>query len=321
MTKVLFITNKDDLTTDFVVREIQKRQVLYYRLNTEEIGLSVLLTIDLRSGDGYVYDTILKQKHELRSFTSVYFRRPVVRDYQDEDLSHAERQFLRIENYQTLEGLYKMLEDAFWVSSVNSIRNAENKIYQQLLAAKLGLAIPQGIITNNDADFKEFCRDGYDEYVVKSIRSGQVGQEQTEKIAYTSKLEHQPDKTQIAVCPTYIQHHVIKQCDIRVTAVGRKLFATAIMSQENEETKIDWRYGEHILRYEEMKLPDVIADKCRMLMDRLDLRFGAIDFIQDNDGKYWFLEINPNGQWAWIECRTNYKISYEIAELLINGGN
>lgn len=321
MIKVLFITNKDDLTTDFVVREIQRQQVAYYRLNTEEIGISVLLTIDFRNSNGYLYDTILKQKHALNSFSSVYFRRPVVRDYQDGQLSDAERQFLRIENFQTLEGLYKMLQNAFWVSSVISIRNAENKIFQQLLAAKLGLAIPQGIITNNDADFNEFCRDGYDEYVVKSIRSGQVGQEQMEKIAYTSKLEHLPDKAQIEFCPTYLQHHIRKYCDIRVTAIGRKLFATAIMSQENKETKIDWRYGEHVLRYEEIELPDEVADKCRKLMDNLDLRFGAIDFILDSNGKYWFLEINPNGQWAWIECRTNYKISFEIANLLINGVN
>lgn len=321
MTKVLFITNKDDLTTDFVVREIQKKQINYFRFNTEELGVSVLLTIDFRSGEGYVYDCVLMQKHKLNSFTSVYFRRPVIRDYHDGQLTEAERQFLKIENYQTIEGVYKILEEAFWVSPIRSIRNAENKIYQQLLAARLGLAIPQGIITNNDVDFREFCSDRHREYVVKSIRSGQVGQEQMEKIAYTSKLEFHPDKAQIEFCPTYIQHHIIKQCDIRVTVVGRKLFATAIMSQENEETKTDWRYGEHVLRYEEVELPNELTEKCRMLMDILDLRFGAIDFIKDNNGKYWFLEINPNGQWAWIECRTNYKISHEIAELLINGGN
>jgi glutathione synthase/RimK-type ligase-like ATP-grasp enzyme len=53
-------------------------------------------------------------------------------------------------------------------------------------------------------------------------------------------------------------------------------------------------------------------------MTELNLRFGAIDFILDESGEYVFLEINPNGQWAWIERKTGYKISSEIVNLLVN---
>ena len=53
------------------------------------------------------------------------------------------------------------------------------------------------------------------------------------------------------------------------------------------------------------------------LLETLHLEFGAIDFILGEDGEYYFLEINPNGQWAWIECRTNYRIAAEIAKLLV----
>ena len=138
MSQVLFVTNKADLTTDFVVREIQKKGVRFYRLNTEEIGLSVLLSLDFK-GRYYLYDQLSGEKHDLESFSAVYFRRPSIREYHEEDLTEAEIQFLRIEQYQSLEGIYRILDGAFWISPLNAIRNAENKIYQQILASKIGL--------------------------------------------------------------------------------------------------------------------------------------------------------------------------------------
>lgn len=240
-----------------------------------------------------------------------------MRDVEDEDLTDAERQFIKIEHYQTLEGIYTILENAYWISPVKVIRYAENKILQQILAKKIGLKVPNGVITNDAEVFSLFWEENERDCIVKSIRSGQVGIGETEKIVYTSTLEGLPNKEQIEVAPTYLQRNVKKQCDIRITAVGRKLFSTAIMSQKVEETQTDWRKGEHVLPYQEIQLPEELEKKCLQLLEILHLEFGAIDFILGKDGEYYFLEINPNGQWAWIECRTNYKIAAEIARLLV----
>ena len=59
-----------------------------------------------------------------------------------------------------------------------------------------------------------------------------------------------------------------------------------------------------------------IQTKCRCLMQRLNLNYGAIDFVLDKQGNYVFLEINPNGQWAWIEHLTGLPISKEIVKCL-----
>lgn len=317
MTKVLFITNKSDLTTDFVVREVQRKRIEFYRLNTEDIGFSVFVTLDFSKDHYYLLDRRLGVRHNLMSFTSVYYRRPEVRDVEDNNLTDAERQFIKIEHFQTLEGIYAILENAYWISPVKAIRNAENKIWQQILAKKIGFKVPNGVITNVAEDFFIFWEENERDCIVKSIRSGQVGIDETEKIAYTSSLEGLPSNEQIEVAPTYLQRNIKKQCDVRVTAVGRKLFSTAIMSQECEETQTDWRKGEHVLPYQEIQLPKELEGKCLQLLESLHLEFGAIDFILDRDGEYYFLEINPNGQWAWIECRTNYKIAAEIAKLLV----
>jgi glutathione synthase/RimK-type ligase-like ATP-grasp enzyme len=66
-----------------------------------------------------------------------------------------------------------------------------------------------------------------------------------------------------------------------------------------------------------------VEEKCILLAARLGLRFAAIDLILDRTGEYWFLEANPNGQWAWIESRTGLAISSAIVDELcvISGGN
>ncbi len=45
-------------------------------------------------------------------------------------------------------------------------------------------------------------------------------------------------------------------------------------------------------------------------------RFAALDFIVDPDDQWWFLECNPNGQWAWIEEETGLPISSALADAL-----
>jgi hypothetical protein len=52
-----------------------------------------------------------------------------------------------------------------------------------------------------------------------------------------------------------------------------------------------------------------------------NLRFSAIDLVLDPSGDYWFLELNPNGQWAWIEARTGLPISEAITNELVRISN
>jgi glutathione synthase/RimK-type ligase-like ATP-grasp enzyme len=83
---------------------------------------------------------------------------------------------------------------------------------------------------------------------------------------------------------------------------------------------VDWRRGGSLeLNYRPHTLPKEIGSTCRRLVDRLDLSFGAIDMILTPQGEYVFLEINPNGQWAWIEQRTGVPMSRSLVDLLLEG--
>lgn len=317
MTKVLLITNTSDFTCDYVVRSLERLGADYYRLNTDEIGSAIFLSFDFANNVFTLYDRPKESKIDLPSFQSVYFRRPEQPRINDNDLTPDESQFIQLEIRQTLEGLYKILRNAYWISDVDAIRKAENKIYQQIVAKEIGFKIPNGIVTNESSSFQSFvsCTN---ECIVKPIYSGQIGWPQMKSVVFTSKLDTMPDEEQIELSPSYLQEKIEKKYDVRVTVVEDEVFAARIDSQSNRETQIDWRVGENILPHESFILPEKLRNQCVELVRRFDLRFGAIDLIETPEGEFIFLEINPNGQWAWIETQTGMPLSDTIAKHLVN---
>ena len=318
MTKVLLITNTSDFTCDYVVRSLNNIEADYYRLNTDEIGRAVFFTFDFTHDVFTLNDRPKGLTIDLLTFQSVYFRRPELPKIEEDSLSPDERQFIQLEIRQTLEGLYKILRKAYWISDIDAIRKAENKVYQQLIAKEIGFKIPKGVITNSPDNFYAFVSSGEDGCIIKPVYSGQIGWPEMHNVVFTSQLQTKPKPQQIELCPSYLQEQIRKQYDVRVTIVGEEVFAARIDSQSNQETKTDWRVGENILRHEVITLPGTIKSQCLELLRRLGLQFGAIDSIETEEGEYIFLEINPNGQWAWIETQTGMPISETIAKQLVH---
>ena len=54
------------------------------------------------------------------------------------------------------------------------------------------------------------------------------------------------------------------------------------------------------ISYEEINLPADVKLSYKTMMKYFNLNFCTSDYIISKDGKFYFLENNPNGQWAWI---------------------
>jgi hypothetical protein len=76
MTKVLIITNKNDITSDFVVKKLKERCINFYRFNTEELSHTCFITIDLENDRYVIWDKNTNIEHDLKLFSAVYYRRP-----------------------------------------------------------------------------------------------------------------------------------------------------------------------------------------------------------------------------------------------------
>jgi glutathione synthase/RimK-type ligase-like ATP-grasp enzyme len=314
---VLLITNKADITTDFIVSELTMRGIRFYRLNTEDIGDSVQLNINIENESYWLYDTLLDRKLNLADIASVYFRRPEIKsDFPN--TNHAERLFLQRELAVSLETIYGLLSRAKWLNTIEAIRKAENKVYQLLVAKQIGFTIPPALVTNTPDIALEFYKQWDKKCIIKPLRHGLIKEGDDETIIFTSKVLLDDDSfDRVSPCPVYIQKHIQKQADVRVTVVGENVFAAMIHSQENIESQVDWRRSQYPLPHTEIQLPEEISSLCVNYLKKMNLRFGAIDFVLDQNSTYIFLEINPNGQWAWIERQLGFPIAKTITDLLI----
>lgn len=317
--KVILITNTNDVTIDYVVKELKNRNIMYYRLNTDNIPNNINIDFDFENENFRILDLHKKIELNLHDFNSVYYRRPVINslDYLEE-VSYNEKIYLQRELFAIFEGIYKILEDKFWLNNVYRIREAENKIYQLILAKNIGFNTPETVISNNFSTIEKVVEKYKYNNIIKSIKNGYIDDN---KVIFTSLIDNNIIKNQISMFPNFIQNNIEKSCDIRCTVIGNDVFSAEILSQNEISGKIDWRRSKHILEHKKHKLPIDIELKCIELTKKLKLNYSAIDLVLDKNGKYVFLEVNPNGQWAWIENILKFPISKKIVDILMSCKN
>lgn len=55
------------------------------------------------------------------------------------------------------------------------------------------------------------------------------------------------------------------------------------------------------------------------LARRLGLSYCALDLVVTPSGDYVFLEVNPSGQYGWLESLTGLPITRELVRMLMRG--
>jgi glutathione synthase/RimK-type ligase-like ATP-grasp enzyme len=204
----------------------------------------------------------------------------------------------------------------------------EEKCCQLFLAAQVGLAIPPSLYTTRLALARDFSAAHGDDIIYKPFRTysrllPKAGDEPL-RIAnlYTNRIKADDlvEGDGFLPTPSIFQPYVAKALELRIVVVGRKLFACAIHSQRSERTREDWRrYDMENTPHKPYDLPDEIAARLLLLMERLGLVFGSIDMIVTPDGEYIFIEVNPNGQFDWIAQMAGLPIYEHLAAMLHAG--
>ncbi len=258
---------------------------------------------------------------DLSEVRSVWYRRPGSFDISDE-LAEGEQEWLRRECRDLIQGIWASL-DAFWISEPHRIEYANSKLLQLKLARQLGFRIPAYTVTNSPERAREFVAAFQHGVAVKALGYPTINLADAGGMMYTHRVT-QEDMALIESVkygPTFFQEFVQKRFDIRVTVFGDRVFAVAIDSTGTPESRDDFRDAQIFdLPHHPLELPENVNNACIDLVDRLGLEFGAIDLLLTPDGEYVFLEINPNGQWYWIEMMTDLPMTNALCDLLERGG-
>lgn len=259
----------------------------------------------------------------LRNVVAVWYRKPKEFDRDTlpvhPDYTHYAHSALQ-RHWHFLRSAF---EDALWVSNFFSIMRAESKVLQLQLAAQIGFNTPPTLFTSDTGAVKRFIQDNKGVLVKSASAYSSAGKSgEDARVFFATKLKaNDASLTGLNLAPAIFQKVIEAEVDIRVTVVGQKVFAAAIVGSaiDKDSSPVrDWKVVHYdgeadIIEYE---LPDTIADLCVAHCKALGLKFGAIDLVKDKQGEYWFIENNPNGQWAFVQEFTKQPIGKAIAELL-----
>jgi hypothetical protein len=191
-----------------------------------------------------------------------------------------------------------------WINPWKSRVLANTKVFQLAAARAAGFVVPQTLISNSPHEIRRFAEKlGEGNVVFKTISptswelpSGGVAV--TPAVLFPVNLLE--NAASLQSCPGIYQELIRRKNEYRVTVMGDRVYAVRI-DIPFRERDIDWRQHYDVMALVEIDLPESVDDSCRKILGHLNLRFGCIDIIEDQEGNWNFLEINEMGQFLWIE--------------------
>ncbi len=322
---LIITSSTDGAHVEAVQKELDARSHRTLRVDTDRFGLDWTLTIEQSPQKCIASIHTATEEWSLTPDTiaSIWLRKPLLADFEKQlTLSTQAAQFASDEWTATLNGLYQVLsaQGIFWVSDPAHIASASHKPFQLMLARELGWNIPRTVITSDPDRARRFWHEMRGHIIAKPIGRGWIRDTDDHDrfhFIMTNEVPSPRDMEQVRVSPVIFQENIPKDYEVRVTVVGQAVWSAKIESQKSERARVDWRrYDLAHTPHSPTRLPDDVERRCVALVQRCGLQYGAIDLIRTPDGEYVFLEINPVGQYLWIETLTGMPISASIARLL-----
>ena len=309
------VTHREDVTADLLILAASRRGVSFYRFNTEDYPASIGLVLDparpeatcLTTADGDV---------ALGMARGIWVRRPRWPEIGPEVVDRLDRLFARQEAVAAIGGAWRALAGRC-VSAPDVLQASRWKVAQMTVAHQLGFDVPATLITTDPTRARAFVAEG--RTILKAVAEARVQIGEEERVGSTVELDGSFDLELVRPTPVLLQRLIDKVADIRVPAVGNRLFPVRITTPDG--APLDFRLSDpNLCRFEVIELPPPVAHAIHAYLGHWGLRFGAFDLAEDRMGHLWFLECNPAGQWAWMEGPTGLDMTGALLDLLLDPG-
>jgi ATP-GRASP peptide maturase of grasp-with-spasm system len=297
--------NTQDANTSNPIRIDIAEGTFYFQLDNQRIHLSEIEAVWYRKGKNWLCDQYYPVTVENHAHFSNYLNNK-----------------LKTEESTLATYLHHLIENTVPVLGT-AMKGNLNKLLVLQAAKETGFLIPDFCITNHPEGIKHMLEQSPD-LITKAISDGLYFFEETEALtsylSYTEKLSPEmvagiPEW----ISPSLLQKNIDKKFEVRVFFLAGTCYSMAILSQSDEKTKTDFRkYNEEKPnRFVPFLLPDGINQKINCLFKRLDLNTGSVDLMVDQQDDFYFLEINPVGQFGMVSLPCNYFLEKQIALNLI----
>jgi len=338
MEKHLIVTEDGDKSSNEVCSWFHRYGVPFKRLNLDSYK-EIDRNSDLYS-NYFNFDNIeisipaeknVSDENFEKIYSSIWYRRPninlenMVINQNESGISKVLLREIRSNQKSELKELYEYIFNFSLKGSVtlgNRLKSRVNKLEILSLANELGICIPRTKVVSLKSQILGFQKEVNNTLIAKSIFDPMFAMDDDLRHRYTSYtnvlsdsiLEKIPDH----FSPSLVQEKIEKDFEIRTFVMDENYYSMAIFSQNNEKTAVDFRrYDmERPNRTIPFTLPKELTIKMKELLKRIGFNTCSIDFIKGENGKYYFLEINPVGQFGMVSKPCNYNIEYSIYKYL-----
>jgi ATP-GRASP peptide maturase of grasp-with-spasm system len=315
---VLIFSIEFEISTNEVIHWLQNSNITYKRVNEDITNLGSLLVLDGNGEKEHIIDGI-----NLRDIQSVWYRRGGKMNLEkwfnlnslSQEIFHHLKEELLTTKYAYFNSIFKNKK------ALNSPFNSHlNKIHILEEAINLGIKIPYTIVCTSKNLLIDLFKAFPKRYIVKPVNKVKDLKLQegtyfqlTEEV-YLENIE----KLEDSVFPCIIQEYIPKSFEIRTFYLNEKFYSMAMFSQSNPNTTLDFRNYDYDNpnRRVPFKLETDYEDKLKSLLKKINLNCASIDILRGTDGNFYFLEINPVGQFGMVSYPCNYFLEREIADFL-----
>ncbi|MFF4708824.1 ATP-grasp ribosomal peptide maturase [Streptomyces sp. NPDC001288] len=298
------LTALEDVTADLVIEALNERGTTVVRVDPGDVGSDLVFGFRLGQDRGATWGGRLRtggREVDVGAVTAVYCRRPTPYTARFQQLPRQSREFAVAEARHGLGGVLHGLRGALYVNHPASVTRADFKPAQLQRFAALGLRVPETLVTNDVAEARKFAAER-GPVIYKPFRGLPEGEDGCAGAIWAQRIEADALDDSVSVTAHLFQVEIPKSGDVRVTVVGRRVFAQQITTPDGA---LDWRRGDWgRLVHIPVVVPDSVRTALHGYLTSFGLTFGCFDFALTGDGTaaedWWAIECNPNGQWGWL---------------------
>jgi ATP-grasp ribosomal peptide maturase len=295
--QVLIITCIEDVTADLVIARLNERRVPVARVDPPDLGIGLTFSALIEGSETHWRGRLSTASRtvDLDGVRSVYFRRPS--PWRFSDLPLRGRAFSAAEARYGLGGVLASLTGCLYVNHPAAVARCDFKPVQLTVAAEIGFSVPATLITNDLQAARAFAAE-HAPVVYKTFRGVPADADGMAGTVWTQQVDAAELDESVSVTAHMFQARIAKAADVRVTVVGRQIFATIV---SNPDHPLDWRAGDwEKLSYVPITVPEPVCDLLHRFLERLGLSFGCFDLAIDSAGRWVWIECNANGQWGFL---------------------
>lgn len=191
------------------------------------------------------------------------------------------------------------------VNPYRAVHLVRNKAVQLSLARRSGLKIPEALFSNSPAAVRNFFDRHPNDAICKAFATHVWQQQGSTDVTVTetfslNRADLPEDDEIFTYSPAIYQEKVSKEFDVRAVLMGERVYSFALHTPAKS---LDWRHDAALkhVAVEPVATPAAVESAILRFAATTGVCTGSLDLAVDRNGEWWFLEINEQGQFLWLD--------------------